>query len=356
MSRFPSWFVVVALMMLGGLRQPAGQPADHADRPAHRLPLRDAPGREQEQQGESGHPRVFGRRHARGRVLLRRPRVPAAHRGRGAERRQGSPARFHRCHHRRFGRQLHGAGLRPVRRQAVRRLRAALPEAQRAGRDHRPRLQPALLGRPVVGGLGPVRAGVAAVRRNPVQRRHVRRSQSRQGADDPGVGHRHLDRLALRLQPGHVRHHLLGSQCGAAVARRRGIVGGAGRALVRSRVKNYGGTCNCESRPRGRSCSSTPTTRRDPPRARYDRSRTCRPIGDSARRPYLHLVDGGVSDNVGMRGVLDALEVLEALHEAGLPTPLDNARRIIVFVVNSLSSPPTNWDESYTHRARSTSC
>ena len=48
-----------------------------------------------------------------------------------------------------------------------------------------------------------------------------------------------------------------------------------------------------------------------------------------------------------MRGVLDALEVLEALHEAGLPTPLDSAKRIIVFVVNSLSSPPTNWDESY---------
>ena len=48
-----------------------------------------------------------------------------------------------------------------------------------------------------------------------------------------------------------------------------------------------------------------------------------------------------MSDNVGMRAVLDALEVLEALHEAGVPTPLDNARRIIVFIVNSLSTPPT---------------
>jgi NTE family protein len=47
-----------------------------------------------------------------------------------------------------------------------------------------------------------------------------------------------------------------------------------------------------------------------------------------------------------MRAVLDALEILEALHEAGVPSPLDDARRIIVFVVNSLSSPPTNWDES----------
>ena len=53
-----------------------------------------------------------------------------------------------------------------------------------------------------------------------------------------------------------------------------------------------------------------------------------------------------MSDNLGMRGVLDALEFLEALHDAGLPTPLDHVRRIIVFVVNSLSSPPTNWDES----------
>ena len=41
------------------------------------------------------------------------------------------------------------------------------------------------------------------------------------------------------------------------------------------------------------------------------------PYNDSVNRPYIHLVDGGVSDNVGMRGVLDALELLEALHEAG---------------------------------------
>ena len=29
-----------------------------------------------------------------------------------------------------------------------------------------------------------------------------------------------------------------------------------------------------------------------------------------------------------------------------MPTPLDHVKRVIVFVVNSLSSPPTNWDES----------
>jgi NTE family protein len=70
------------------------------------------------------------------------------------------------------------------------------------------------------------------------------------------------------------------------------------------------------------------------------------PYTDSVHNPYIQLVDGGVADNVGMRGVLDALEFLEALHDAGQPTPLDRAKRIIVFVVNSLSSPPTNWNES----------
>ncbi len=70
------------------------------------------------------------------------------------------------------------------------------------------------------------------------------------------------------------------------------------------------------------------------------------PIADGAHRPYIHLVDGGVSDNLGMRGVLDILELLEALHGKGIPTPLDHVKRIIVMVVNSLSDPPTNWDES----------
>ena len=67
---------------------------------------------------------------------------------------------------------------------------------------------------------------------------------------------------------------------------------------------------------------------------------------DSARRPFLHLVDGGVSDNVGMRAALDGMQVIEALHAAGMSSPSDGRRRIVVFVVNSLSSPSTDWDKS----------
>jgi NTE family protein len=110
-------------------------------------------------------------------------------------------------------------------------------------------------------------------------------------------------------------------------------------------INNYGGTCNFKAPP----WVQLFTRSANPPRpaARAIRElKEAEPYNDSVHHPYIHLVDGGVADNVGMRGVLDALEFLEALHDAGQPTPLDNARRIIVFVVNSLSSPPTNWDES----------
>jgi len=108
-------------------------------------------------------------------------------------------------------------------------------------------------------------------------------------------------------------------------------------------LNNYGGTCNYHFPPWVKMFTESA----DPPRpaARAIRElKDADAYADSAKRPYIHLVDGGVSDNVGMRGVLDALQLFEALHSAGLPTPLDHVKRIVVLVVNSLSSPPTNWD------------
>ena len=110
-------------------------------------------------------------------------------------------------------------------------------------------------------------------------------------------------------------------------------------------LNNYGGTCNMKLPPWTVPFLESP----DPPRpaARAIRSlRSIQSYGDGVNRPFLHLVDGGVADNLGMRPVLDTMEVLEALRESGHPTSLDKLRRIIVFSVNSLSEPPTNWDMS----------
>ena len=110
-------------------------------------------------------------------------------------------------------------------------------------------------------------------------------------------------------------------------------------------INNYGGTCGNVIPPWAKAFIESANPPR--PAARATRElKDMEPYIDSKQRPYIHLVDGGVSDNVGMRGVLDALELLEALHDAGVPTPLDRVRRVVIFVVNSLSSPPTTWDES----------
>lgn len=67
---------------------------------------------------------------------------------------------------------------------------------------------------------------------------------------------------------------------------------------------------------------------------------------NSTENPYIHVVDGGLSDNLAMRPVLDFLEGLEAMKLAGNATPFDGVKRIVVIVVNSLSSPSTNWNKS----------
>jgi NTE family protein len=112
-------------------------------------------------------------------------------------------------------------------------------------------------------------------------------------------------------------------------------------------LNNYGGSC--QRTPPAWVTKFTESDEPPRPAARAIRAlRAQEGMARGAERPYLHLVDGGVSDNVGMRGVLDALEVSEALQESGIPTPIGSARRIIVLIVNSLSVPKTDWDQSET--------
>jgi len=108
-------------------------------------------------------------------------------------------------------------------------------------------------------------------------------------------------------------------------------------------IHNYGGTCGYSEPALLARIASSATVARPAARA-MQQVKELRYYEDGKRRPYLHLVDGGVSDNLGMRAILEILEELEALRLEDVPTPLDHAKRLVVFVVNSLSSPPLEWD------------
>jgi len=110
-------------------------------------------------------------------------------------------------------------------------------------------------------------------------------------------------------------------------------------------INNYGGSCGYQQPPWLRAFADLPEPPRPAARALH-RLQELQALDNGVEDPYFHLVDGGISDNLGLRSVLDVLETFEALHEAGQPTPLDRIRRIIIFVVNSLSIPSTKWNDS----------
>ena len=109
-------------------------------------------------------------------------------------------------------------------------------------------------------------------------------------------------------------------------------------------LNNYGGTCHNELPALVRPFADPATTPR--PAARLLTMLHDLQSYEDPRRPFVHLFDGGLSDNLGMRGILQALEEAETLSMLGRPGPFDDVRRIVVFVVNSRSSPQTDWDQS----------
>src|SRR2546422_10240491 len=63
---------------------------------------------------------------------------------------------------------------------------------------------------------------------------------------------------------------------------------------------------------------------------------------DGDKRRFIHLVDGGVSDNLGLRGSTDSAVVYAG---GSRPSPaLQKARRIAVIIVDANTDPDYGWD------------
>lgn len=69
---------------------------------------------------------------------------------------------------------------------------------------------------------------------------------------------------------------------------------------------------------------------------------------DAKSRPYIHLVDGGVADNLAVRRLLDRALVGgglgESFEEVGIPR--GSVRKLVVISVNSARDPANNIDQS----------
>ena len=104
-------------------------------------------------------------------------------------------------------------------------------------------------------------------------------------------------------------------------------------------VRNYGGTCDSATQTRSESGAH-----------RNLSARMLRMIADSYRnaqqRPYLHLVDGGLADNLGVRGLVDHTIASGSLHESFHDLPPGSVHRIVLIVVNSERDTADRIDDS----------
>ncbi|WP_237068352.1 patatin-like phospholipase family protein [Microbulbifer guangxiensis] len=64
---------------------------------------------------------------------------------------------------------------------------------------------------------------------------------------------------------------------------------------------------------------------------------------DRELRPWLHLVDGGISDNLGLRSFYRALTLTEDLSRPSNLLPHLNAKHVLVVLVNANSHPHREW-------------
>ena len=116
-------------------------------------------------------------------------------------------------------------------------------------------------------------------------------------------------------------------------------------ALSPVTLNNYGGTCGYRY-PAWVQVVAEKEGRVRPSGRAYQRYREMQDFQNSEDRPYIHLVDGGVSDNIGVRGVMEALEELAASSAFRGEVGFGDYRRIVLLVVNSRSSPRTDWDRN----------
>ena len=110
---------------------------------------------------------------------------------------------------------------------------------------------------------------------------------------------------------------------------------------------NYGGRCHAQMPAWVTDIAQAKDPHRPAGRALL-RYRDIQSFQDSANRPFLHVIDGGVSDNLGLRGMLEAFEEIEASKEFQREINFQRMKHIVVIVVNSRSAPSTDWDRSRT--------
>jgi NTE family protein len=117
-------------------------------------------------------------------------------------------------------------------------------------------------------------------------------------------------------------------------------------ALSPITLQNFAGTCDYVPPPwmqtRSSRSDGIPDTGEN---ALGGRAREMARLRNRETRPYLHLVDGGVADNLGLRPLLEGLATLESNADFRQGLRFETLKRVVLLSVNARSSPENDWDQ-----------
>lgn len=109
-------------------------------------------------------------------------------------------------------------------------------------------------------------------------------------------------------------------------------------------LENRAGTCG-RSLPAWQHAADAAAARAETPGHALLRARALQSY-ENPDRPYVHLFDGGLSENLGLAEVLRTFELAKVEPDRSQLASLHRARTVVVIAVNSLRFPPTDWERS----------
>ncbi|HEY7534261.1 MAG TPA: patatin-like phospholipase family protein, partial [Nitrospiraceae bacterium] len=99
-------------------------------------------------------------------------------------------------------------------------------------------------------------------------------------------------------------------------------------------LKNYAGECGFEPPPYITSKVRTAWSRK--------RRTELQSYLDSKKRPYIHLMDGGLADNIGMRSVLELSALVGSLESSFEVLGVTKIRKLVYLMVSAETDPDVN--------------
>jgi NTE family protein len=106
-------------------------------------------------------------------------------------------------------------------------------------------------------------------------------------------------------------------------------------------LRNYAGQCGYHL-PEGLAAAMKPP--RDVTSRRFDLANNMLPFLDSEKKPYIHLVDGGVADNLGLRAALERVTLMGSPWTTLKYAKMENVHKIVFVVVNAETETSDKWD------------